>query len=330
MSATLQPMNLGEILDRTFEIYRKRFWVFVGLAAMAPFATLGIRLTDILGLHISSRAHPDPGFDAFLRSIFASICYDHLRFLLSIPFVVALINSASKAAFDEPDSILSSLRMSLAHLGRYIEIGVLKLLAALIFPEMLAVGVFWGMAYAGNAAGVFRSGSNIPPIVVITVTLAVFIIFAAWLGAGFSLAFPAAELEGMTALKAIRRGWVLSRYGRWRIITVCFLILVLVWTLMSGAQILFRMAMVVLYGLLHSPQTWGNDYRAGVYAINATLIVLVGSLYPIAITLIYYDQRVRREGYDIERMMKAAGLGEAGAPGDEAASIETEPQETEV
>lgn len=32
------------------------------------------------------------------------------------------------------------------------------------------------------------------------------------------------------------------------------------------------------------------------------------TLYPIALTLFYYDQRIRREGYDIERLMEAAGL----------------------
>lgn len=36
------------------------------------------------------------------------------------------------------------------------------------------------------------------------------------------------------------------------------------------------------------------------------------TLYPIAVTLFYYDQRIRREGYDIERMMDAAGMN---APG---------------
>jgi hypothetical protein len=34
-------------------------------------------------------------------------------------------------------------------------------------------------------------------------------------------------------------------------------------------------------------------------------------IYPIAITLFYYDQRIRLEGYDIECMMKAAGLDHA-------------------
>jgi hypothetical protein len=28
----------------------------------------------------------------------------------------------------------------------------------------------------------------------------------------------------------------------------------------------------------------------------------------IVLTLLYYDQRIRREGFDVERMMQAAGL----------------------
>jgi len=39
-----------------------------------------------------------------------------------------------------------------------------------------------------------------------------------------------------------------------------------------------------------------------------------GSLYPIAVTLFYYDQRIRHEGYDIERMMDAAGLNPSSLP----------------
>jgi hypothetical protein len=34
----------------------------------------------------------------------------------------------------------------------------------------------------------------------------------------------------------------------------------------------------------------------------------VGPIYATGFTLFYYDQRVRKEGYDIERMMRAAGL----------------------
>jgi len=35
---------------------------------------------------------------------------------------------------------------------------------------------------------------------------------------------------------------------------------------------------------------------------------LIGPIYAIGLTLFYYDQRIRKEGYDIEWMMQAAGL----------------------
>jgi hypothetical protein len=35
---------------------------------------------------------------------------------------------------------------------------------------------------------------------------------------------------------------------------------------------------------------------------------MIGPIFPIALALFYYDQRMRREGYDIERMMELTGL----------------------
>jgi hypothetical protein len=40
----------------------------------------------------------------------------------------------------------------------------------------------------------------------------------------------------------------------------------------------------------------------------AIVAILVGPIFPIAATLFYYDQRIRREGFDIEWMMSAAGM----------------------
>ena len=39
----------------------------------------------------------------------------------------------------------------------------------------------------------------------------------------------------------------------------------------------------------------------------------VPPIYATGFTLFYYDQRVRKEGYDIERMMHAAGMTEPAA-----------------
>jgi hypothetical protein len=50
-----------------------------------------------------------------------------------------------------------------------------------------------------------------------------------------------------------------------------------------------------------------------VFLINA----FIGPIYAIGLTLFYYDQRIRKEGFDIEWMMQAAGLAPApsAAPG---------------
>jgi hypothetical protein len=63
---------------------------------------------------------------------------------------------------------------------------------------------------------------------------------------------------------------------------------------------------------------WFNDPQHSQTAGVIVLLVLYGSafaahaftrpVYGIALTLFYYDQRIRQEGYDIERMMETAGM----------------------
>ena len=59
--------------------------------------------------------------------------------------------------------------------------------------------------------------------------------------------------------------------------------------------------------------------------INVGSGVLICPIWATGVTLLYYDQRVRKEGFDIEWMMQAAGLtAPAPAPLLEAKSAEAE------
>jgi hypothetical protein len=40
----------------------------------------------------------------------------------------------------------------------------------------------------------------------------------------------------------------------------------------------------------------------------AAVSTLPGPVFPIALTLLYYDQRIRKDGFDIEWMLQSAGL----------------------
>jgi len=79
-------------------------------------------------------------------------------------------------------------------------------------------------------------------------------------------------------------------------------------------SILFRVAFSGFVGkLFFSRHLFGLNVVGDVVAST-----LIGPIFPIALTLFYYDQRIRQEGYDIERMMDAAGMNapEASLAGD--------------
>ena len=46
MTTALRPLTLGELLDRTFLLYRQHFVVFVGIAALPHLALLAFQLTS--------------------------------------------------------------------------------------------------------------------------------------------------------------------------------------------------------------------------------------------------------------------------------------------
>lgn len=46
MTTDLRPKNLGEILDRTFEIYRVRFYGFARISVMPALAMVLVRLAN--------------------------------------------------------------------------------------------------------------------------------------------------------------------------------------------------------------------------------------------------------------------------------------------
>ena len=44
MSLDLRPLTLGELLDRSFSLYRRHFWLFVGIMALPSLLGLAFGL----------------------------------------------------------------------------------------------------------------------------------------------------------------------------------------------------------------------------------------------------------------------------------------------
>src|SRR5579884_1153069 len=156
----------------------------------------------------------------------------------------------------------------------------------------------------------------------ILAVLGVLIIFSLCLGIGFmlllvpgilvlmwySLAVPASVVEHIGVSDALNRSSRLSKGSGWRIFGVYVLLFIFTIVAKIAIQYIITLAVASLKSI--SPIV-PLAAMGGTYLVSA----LVAPVITIALTLLYYDQPVRREGFDLEHMMNAlqGGAGSAGA-----------------
>ena len=120
----------------------------------------------------------------------------------------------------------------------------------------------------------------------------------------YSLAVPACTVEGLKARAAIRRSILLSKDSRGRIFMLALLAVIIQLGLVGITQGFFVVVGFKHHGVL---PVWMSVVQQFLAFLTNTF---VGPIYATGFTLFYYDQRVRKEGYDIERMMQSAGMTE--------------------
>ncbi|MBV9342173.1 MAG: hypothetical protein JO159_14970, partial [Acidobacteria bacterium] len=117
----------------------------------------------------------------------------------------------------------------------------------------------------------------------------------------WSLAIPVTVLEGGGLNLSTARSRQLTNGSRGRIFIIYLLIVVLAIVI----SVVIEWPLGILAALLGYRQT--GNLMAVVEAVQAAgnfiSTCLIGPLATIALTLIYYDQRVRKEGFDLELMM---------------------------
>jgi len=310
MRPALRPINLGEILDRTFQIYRSRFLAFVGIAAIPAVAMRLVYLVDSTWLHVHSLFEPEWRSGEVMWNFVVALCFYHVSSFLFLLVLPAHIKLASCVILDEGASFRSSLRFAIARLGSYLWITCLKLAAGLLIPELIVAGLIIGEAVLAQLTGAFDNleGTAILPAFIVPALIgaAVFL----WLLPRLSLAMPAAALENLKGFKSLRRSWTLSRGTRSRILFTWVGVSLLSGLAQSVAEYLLRLGYNVFARDLHAAVITRSIYLPAAAFLTIAIVTLIGPINHIALTLFYYDQRIRKEGFDIERMMEATGLDE--------------------
>jgi hypothetical protein len=257
-TTALRPLSIGELLDRSFFLYRKHFLLFVGIVALPNLALLALQLT---GVAFNPTGTKFTG-TALLWTIFT--------LLLALPVTAtshgATVLAVSKVHFDENTTVAQSLS---GMRGRIVGVSLI------LFGLGIGIGIGFVLLI-------------VPGVLL-------------WLM--WSLAIPVAVLEDTGLNDTASRSAALTKGNRGRI----FLILLLFAVLFYIVYVVALMPLVVALGIhisRHGPRAgvplW---YSIGVPIATFFSTCLAGPLLTIGTSLIYYDQKVRKEGFDLQLMM---------------------------
>ncbi len=306
MTSTLRPMNLGEILDKTFQIYRAKFLMFVGIAALPALGMLALYAADIYWRSAyASKAEPLI-FDLTLPGMVVTFAYYLGNGFFSLLVKPSFIDTTASIIHGKQTSVLSALSAIRIRWQSTLALNLAEQVIVVVPLGLISIGLVYsvGAVINSDSADVATTGIAYVVFLVVAATL---VIYFVWIGSCISFSFPSLVIQGGSWPGSIKRAWKLSKGTRSRIILTWFLVLIVTRGLSWLARWALYFALVALPVsrlLLHGRLDYGFIYAMA----SATVYALAGPIYPIAITLFYYDQRIRLEGYDIECMMKAAGL----------------------
>lgn len=292
-------MTLGEILDRTVQIYRAKFWVFVGIAVIPAVAGAAVPLAEIvIGATVPTANIPLSAQDAFrqLGHWLPGFAREY-SLLLAWPAAAYI---GSRTLLGEGSTLLSAIWWCVARWKSWFALAA-ALWIALDLPAILISRAVILIAGHALSASALTGGWNAPAVrLLLSGSVGAKLALDALAKMGLSPSAPAWSIERLSARAALRRSLRIAAGGWPNILGAWGLTRVLSW----GLTVTLVFAALFILRLVPGSSMFSEISMNILRAVPG----LVDPLFPIALTLIYYDQRVRQEGYDIELMMAEAGM----------------------
>lgn len=310
METNLRPLTLGEILDRTAQLYRENFLLFAGIFSIYAGVALAINLIQI-GLGAWMQHVHAAGRLSWVIMGLAGV--ELIALLLLLGAAIAAINRAvAWVHLGQTATIRGAYASTLTHFGRYLWLMTLTGIMAWLPAGLLYAGYLTFILAYVRPRGMLAHGATIADprsagifFVVSGVFFLLLVpagIYGLIMSLRYALAVPACVVENLKAWKAIGRSVELSRGARGRI----FILLLLVGAVKIGLVLITQMFFIAAVYKNHGAlPPWLNAISQVVAFFTNSFVGPIGAA---GLALFYYDQRVRKEGYDIEWMMQGAGL----------------------
>jgi len=280
---TLRPLRLGELLDQSIRLYRRNFLTFVGIIALVyvPLKVVQIASTTILSsLSAITRFNPQ---EQAISNLYGGLGIIFLAFVvLFLQYIFVQGTAAGAMARAVANSYLGK---STSILDAYRGIGKswISLIGALLFVGLLIiVALLWWIIVP--CVGWFTGFGMLT-----------------FLGAAISpMVAPVIVLEGKGAIDAVRRAWSLVRRRFWPILGYIFILYLFNWIIVRGPVTITSVLLTQISPASFTNTTTGVVINAIIQGVVSIVFILI--YYPLqmtAVTLIYFDLRVRTEGFDL-------------------------------
>lgn len=259
----LRPLEIGDLLDETFRMYRRHFLLFAGISAILsiPSAALSGYAYGLLNGLLRQAALGVPPDLGFLGPTLITFGAGSLVSLALVPFTYGAVTyAACESAQGRPVTVETVLR-GIFH--RYFQLLGFWLLVVVMFVVTLMLCV-------------------VP------------VVFSIWVFIGWIAVTPIMFVENTGLGAAMGRSWQLVEGRWWRTFLILFLMVVV--------YLFARVALgaFVALGQLLLSIVLSQSIVLGISAATAQILhALVNPILQIALVLIYFDLRVRREALDL-------------------------------
>ncbi len=289
-TGALIPMGVLDIVDGMFSIYRSHLRLFLSIAAVYFALMLGLKMSAALLL---------------LNGWFATVFDSCGNLVIGAACLGSLTFASAQCYLGMSITPILALRQSLRRFWPHLVTSILWRLAV--------VGLWVTFMFAGIA---YKSPEGL--IAALFAVISIGIPVGAYFGIRWGFHSVLVLFEERSVRQALKRSAELVEGTWWRVfgITVAIYALgiAIQWILKFALKCVLMLAGVtpkasfldILWRIVNtpSPDETGLLTYAIQECINLGTHALVISIYSLGITLLYFDLRIRKEGFDIEMLAR--------------------------
>ncbi len=286
----LRPLGFVDLLDETIELYKNNFVLMVGIAAFlyVPYTLLTMSLQNPR-LELENAYFFD-----FMSTIAMVLIIIVIAFyVVAAPIVTgALTYGVSERYLGRETSIADCYR---------------RVLRASVFLPLILANILVLLALIGSfvlpalffAASVYLGGNTKPAIIGLTFVLLFIpsLAISVYIWGRLLLVAPALVIEMRGIKGSLARSWQLMNGNVLKALGLLLIAVIVVAIVHSiiGAPISITLGL---------GQIRGSEAPQSLVVINAILQTILNTIFApitsIIVVLLYYDQRIRKEGFDLE------------------------------